>query len=122
AAEVLIRRAAEVGAVVAREGLEFGVLGREVAVGGQMVRLKGLKDTYDEVFLPMYGAHQASNAACALAAVEVLTGRDPLDADLVRQAFARTESPGRLEVVRRGPTVIVDVAHNPAGMRVMVEG
>src|SRR6202007_3126699 len=65
AAEVLLRRATEVGATVAREGIEFGVLLRELAVGGQRVRLQGLLGTYDEVFLPMFGDYQASNAACA---------------------------------------------------------
>ncbi|MFI0418051.1 bifunctional folylpolyglutamate synthase/dihydrofolate synthase [Spongiactinospora sp. 9N601] len=122
AAEVLMRRAAEVEAVVAREGLEFGVLANEVAVGGQLLRLQGLKGVYEEVFLPLYGAHQASNAVCALAAVEVLTaGDDPLDQELVRQAFAAASSPGRLEVVRRGPTVLVDAAHNPGGMQATIE-
>ncbi|KAB8189445.1 dihydrofolate synthase [Nonomuraea phyllanthi] len=123
AAEVLMRRAADVGAVVAREGLEFGVLGREVAIGGQLLTLRGLKGVYDEVYLPLYGAHQASNAVCALAAVEALTGGDdPLDVDLVRQAFAQASSPGRMEVVRRTPTVVIDAAHNPGGMQATLEG
>ena len=121
AAEVLMRRVAEVEATVAREGLEFGVLHRELAVGGQMLRLKGLKGVYEDVFLPLYGEHQASNAACALAAVETLAGTaEPLDEDLVRQAFAGVKSPGRLEVIRRGPTVMVDAAHNIAGMEATV--
>ncbi|MER7367164.1 bifunctional folylpolyglutamate synthase/dihydrofolate synthase [Nonomuraea wenchangensis] len=123
AAEVLMRRSAEVGAVVAREGLEFGVMSREVAIGGQLLTLRGLKGVYDEVYLPLYGAHQAGNAACALAAVEALTGGDdPLDADLVRQAFAQASSPGRMEVVRRTPTVVIDAAHNPGGMQATLEG
>ncbi|GAA3226866.1 bifunctional folylpolyglutamate synthase/dihydrofolate synthase [Nonomuraea helvata] len=123
AAEVLMRRAADVGAVVAREGLEFGVLSREVAIGGQLLTLRGLKGVYDEVYLPLYGAHQASNAVCALAAVEALTGGDdPLDVDLVRQAFAQASSPGRMEVVRRTPTVVIDAAHNPGGMQATLEG
>ncbi|MFF4777789.1 bifunctional folylpolyglutamate synthase/dihydrofolate synthase [Microtetraspora fusca] len=122
AAEVLMRRAVEVGATVAREGLEFGVLHRELAMGGQLLQLKGLKGVYEEVFLPLYGAHQASNAASALAAVETLTaGEDPLGDELVRQAFAQVTSPGRLEVVRRGPTVVLDAAHNPGGMEATVE-
>lgn len=122
AAEVLLRRTAEVGAIVAREGLEFGVLHRDLAMGGQLLQLKGLKGAYDEVFLPLYGAHQASNAVAALVAVEALTGgEEPLADDLVRQAFAQVTSPGRLEVVRRGPTVIVDAAHNPGGMEATVE-
>ncbi|GII64913.1 dihydrofolate synthase [Sphaerisporangium krabiense] len=122
AAEVLVRHAAEVGATVAREGLEFGVLHRELAMGGQMLRLQGLKGVYQDIFLPLYGAHQAGNAALALAAVEALTaGDDPLDEELVRQAFAEVSSPGRLEVIRRGPTVLVDAAHNPGGMEASVE-
>ncbi|MFI6321644.1 bifunctional folylpolyglutamate synthase/dihydrofolate synthase [Nonomuraea sp. NPDC050556] len=123
AAEVLMRKAAEVGSVVAREGLEFGVLAREIALGGQLLTLKGLKGVYDEVYLPLYGAHQASNAVCALAATEALTGGDdPLDVELVRQAFTQASSPGRLEVVRRSPTVVIDAAHNPGGMRATIEG
>ncbi len=122
AAEVLMRRAVEVGAVVAREGLEFGVLSREVAMGGQLLTLRGLKGVYDEVYLPLYGSYQAGNAACALAAVEALTGGDdPLDVELVRQAFAQASSPGRMEVVRRNPTVVVDAAHNPGGMQATLE-
>ncbi|WP_248958924.1 bifunctional folylpolyglutamate synthase/dihydrofolate synthase [Sphaerisporangium perillae] len=122
AGEVLMRRAAETGSTVAREGLEFGVVHRELAMGGQILRLQGLKGIYEDIFLPLYGEHQAGNAACALAAVEALTGGDdPLDADLVRRAFALVTSPGRLEVIRRGPTVLVDAAHNPGAMESVVQ-
>ncbi|MFI6540920.1 bifunctional folylpolyglutamate synthase/dihydrofolate synthase [Nonomuraea sp. NPDC050547] len=123
AAEVLMRRAADVGAVVAREGLEFGVLNREIAMGGQLLSLRGLKGVYEDVYLPLYGAHQAGNAVTSLAAVEALTaGDDPLGIDLVRQAFAQVTSPGRLEVVRRDPTVVIDAAHNPGGMQATLDG
>jgi dihydrofolate synthase/folylpolyglutamate synthase len=115
AAEVLLRQAAAVGATVAREGLEFGVVDRAVAVGGQLLSLQGLHGRYDEVFLPLHGPYQAANAAAALAAVEAFLGR-PLDAEVVREGFAAASSPGRLEVVRTSPTVLVDAAHNPAGM------
>ena len=114
-AAVLLERAAEVGATVAREGMEFGVLARTPAVGGQMISLKGLRGTYDDVFLPLYGAHQAQNAAVALAAVEAFAGTDTLDEDLVRAAFAEVTSPGRLEIIRRSPTIVLDAAHNPHG-------
>jgi dihydrofolate synthase / folylpolyglutamate synthase len=124
AAEVLLRYAVEVGATVAREGVEFGVLSREQAVGGQQVTLRGLRGTYDDVYLPLFGLHQAGNAACALAAVEAFAGvsdaDSPLDAGLVREAFAKVTSPGRLEVIRRSPTIIIDAAHNPAGMAATV--
>ena len=116
AAAVLIERATEVGATVAREGLEFGLVSRVPAVGGQAVTLQGLRGRYDELFLPLYGAHQAQNAATALAAVEAFVGGDePIGDDLVRGAFAELTSPGRLEVVRRSPTIVLDAAHNPHG-------
>jgi dihydrofolate synthase / folylpolyglutamate synthase len=137
AAEVLLRRAVEVGASVAREGLEFGVTSRELAVGGQVLSIRGLRGDYDGLFLPLFGVHQAGNAACALAAVEAFAGAPGgsaesggadgfddesgrLDEDMVRQAFGTMSSPGRLEVVRRSPVVIVDAAHNPAGMAATV--
>ncbi len=117
AAEVLLGRVAEVGATVAREGMEFGVLQRVPGMGGQVLTLQGLGATYDDVFLPLYGAYQAHNAACALAAVEAFAGGKGLDGGLdvglVREAFGQVTSPGRLEVVRRSPTVVLDAAHNP---------
>ena len=121
AAEVLLRRVAEVGATVAREGLEFGVISRTLAVGGQLLDLKGLGGDYDGVLLTLMGAHQAHNAAVALAAVEAFLGGGAgrLDIDAVRSGFAAATSPGRLEVVRRGPTVLVDAAHNPDGARTL---
>jgi dihydrofolate synthase / folylpolyglutamate synthase len=124
AAEVLIRHAAEVGATVAREGMEFGVLSREQAVGGQQLTLRGLRGVYEDVYLPLFGVHQASNAACALAAVEAFAGvadaSDTVDLDVVREAFASVASPGRLEILRSSPTVIIDAAHNPGGMAATV--
>jgi dihydrofolate synthase/folylpolyglutamate synthase len=114
-AELLLRRALEVGATVVREGMEFGVLSRVPAVGGQVISLQGLRARYDEVFLPLYGAHQAQNAAVALAAVEAFAGDQPLGEELVRAAFAEVTSPGRLEIVRRSPTIVLDAAHNPHG-------
>ncbi|MFD7918238.1 bifunctional folylpolyglutamate synthase/dihydrofolate synthase [Streptomyces sp. NPDC059740] len=127
AASVMLKRAVEVDATVAREGMEFGVVSREVAVGGQLLTLRGLGGEYEGVFLPLYGAHQAHNAAVALAAVEAFLGigggdhTRTLDADTVRTAFASVSSPGRLEVVRKSPTVVLDAAHNPGGARAAAE-
>ncbi|MDN7123185.1 bifunctional folylpolyglutamate synthase/dihydrofolate synthase [Nocardioides sp. ChNu-153] len=114
-AEVLLARALEVGARVVAEGVDFGVVDRAPAVGGQVVTLRGANATYAELFLPLYGAHQAQNAAVALAAVEALVGDRPLDDEVVRAAFADVSSPGRLEIIRRSPTIVLDAAHNPAG-------
>jgi dihydrofolate synthase / folylpolyglutamate synthase len=184
AAEALLRRVVSVGASVVREGLEFGVLNRDLAVGGQRLDLRGLRGDYTDIVLPLFGAYQAGNAAVALAAVEAfaaglpLSGqsaeqeedradetagwpslddasqspapadfelaeldvgtpavplaRSPADDDpdapvgalgqeLVREGFAQVTSPGRLEVVRRSPVVILDAAHNPAGMEAAME-
>ncbi len=114
----LLRRVGEVDATVARAGQEFGVLGREIGVGGQLLKLQGLGGVYDEIFLPLHGKHQAANAANALAAVEAFFAAGPqaqLDIDAIRQGFAAVASPGRLEPVRSAPTVLLDAAHNPHG-------
>jgi dihydrofolate synthase/folylpolyglutamate synthase len=119
AAEPILRRCAEMGATIAREGSEFGVLARKLAVGGQMLTLQGLGAVYDEVYVPLHGAHQAQNAAIALAAAEAFLGAGaarPLDAETVRAGFAGATSPGRLERVRTAPTILLDAAHNPHGM------
>ena len=115
AAEVLIERCAEVGALPHREGIDFGLIDRSVAVGGQLIRVNGAEGPVDEIFLPMHGLHQAANAAQALAAVEAFLGLKAVKPDLVRDGFAEVTVPGRLEVVRRSPTVVLDAAHNPHG-------
>jgi len=123
AAAVLLARAVEVGATVAREGLEFGVVDRRAAVGGQLLTLQGLSGTYDEMFLPLLGAHQAQNAVCAVAAVEAFLGGGEsrqIDPEAVRAGLADARSPGRLEVVRTSPTVVLDAGHNPHGMAATV--
>jgi dihydrofolate synthase / folylpolyglutamate synthase len=119
----ILERCAEMGATLAREGSEFGVVERAQAVGGQVLTLQGLGGVYDEIFLPLFGAHQAQNAALALAAVEAFLGAGKgkqLEADLVREGFAQVDSPGRLERVRSAPTILLDGAHNPHGMAATV--
>ncbi|MCM4080618.1 bifunctional folylpolyglutamate synthase/dihydrofolate synthase [Paractinoplanes hotanensis] len=119
----ILERCAEMGATLAREGSEFGVVERTQAVGGQVLRLQGLGGVYDEVFLPLFGAHQAQNAALALAAVEAFLGAGTnrqLDIELVREGFADVDSPGRLERVRSAPAILLDGAHNPHGMAATV--
>lgn len=121
AAKELIRKAAEVGADVVREGIEYCVASRAVAVGGQLITITGLHDTYDDIFLPLHGKHQAANAASALVAVEAFFGDQPLDIEAVRAGFAAVTSPGRCEVVHRDPTIILDAAHNPHGAKALAE-
>jgi dihydrofolate synthase/folylpolyglutamate synthase len=121
AAKVLLKRAAEMGADVAREGVEYSVLKRSLAVGGQLLTIQGASDTYEDIFLPLHGKHQASNAAAALVAVEAFFGEQELDIEAVRAGFANVTSPGRCEVVHREPTIILDAAHNPHGAAAIAE-
>nr|WP_225955479.1 folylpolyglutamate synthase/dihydrofolate synthase family protein [Kibdelosporangium phytohabitans] len=116
--QVLLERVAEVDATVARQGSEFAVLNRDIAVGGQVLTLQGLGGVYDDIFLPLHGAHQADNAARALAAVEAFFGAGAdrqIDVEAVRQGFASVVVPGRLERMRSAPSVFIDAAHNPHG-------
>ncbi|AKT52731.1 bifunctional folylpolyglutamate synthase/dihydrofolate synthase [Arsenicicoccus sp. oral taxon 190] len=118
-AAILADRAEEVGAQIAWAGAGFEVTQRDQAVGGQLLAVRGLAGEYDDLLLPLHGEHQGANAALAIAAVEAFLGggEQRLDADVLRAGLARVTSPGRLEIVRRSPTVIVDAAHNPDGAR-----
>lgn len=121
-AEVVTARSTEVGATLARDGVEFGVLQRDIAVGGQQLKIQGLGGVYSEIFLPLHGAHQARNAALALTAAEAFFGAGghrSLDIEAVRDAFATITIPGRLERVRAAPSVFLDAAHNPHGARAL---
>jgi len=124
AMEVVLAETVRTDAAVAREDSEFALLGRQVAVGGQVLELQGLGGLYSDVFLPLHGEHQAHNAAIALAAVEAFFGagaQRQLDIDTVRAGFAAVTSPGRLERMRSAPTVFVDAAHNPAGAAALAQ-
>ncbi|MBK9476491.1 MAG: bifunctional folylpolyglutamate synthase/dihydrofolate synthase [Tetrasphaera sp.] len=121
--DILRSRAESVGARILFEGNDFGVTAREVAVGGQLLSVRGLAGEYPELYLPLHGAHQAQNTAVAIAAVEAFLGggEQPIDLEVLLAGLAAARSPGRLEVVRRSPTVLVDAAHNPAGALVLRE-
>ncbi|MGJ0182998.1 bifunctional tetrahydrofolate synthase/dihydrofolate synthase [Corynebacterium glyciniphilum] len=124
ALEVLLRQAVESDSSVARAGSEFAVVESTVAVGGQTLTLKGLGGVYTDIFLPLSGAHQARNAATALAAVEAFFGAGAgrmLDEETVRRGFAQVSSPGRLERVRATPSVFIDASHNPHGARALAQ-
>ena len=123
AAQVLLEKARDVDVPFRFEGVEFGVESRSVAVGGQVLTIQGLAGRYEDLLLPLHGAHQAENAAVAVAALEAFFGggEKELDAEVLKEAFGTVTSPGRLEVVRTAPTVVVDAAHNPDGIRVTAE-
>jgi|TARA_B110000503_G_scaffold129796_1_gene202423 dihydrofolate synthase / folylpolyglutamate synthase len=116
AAAILVQACEDADLQPTRFGVEYGVNSQALAVGGQLLSLHGLRGDYSEIFLPLFGEHQGNNAAVALAACETFLGSAllaPLDEDLVREGFAKVISPGRLEILRTSPTVMVDAAHNP---------
>ncbi len=116
---VVRRRAEEVGATVHAFDDDHGVEDRRIAVGGQVVDLRVGERVVRDVMLPLFGAHQADNAAVALAAYAALRGPSfaDVDDDLIRAGFGAVRVPGRLEVVAKEPTVVIDGAHNPHGAR-----
>jgi dihydrofolate synthase / folylpolyglutamate synthase len=111
---VIEARAHEVEATVLLEGRDWELAVRVPALGGQQFRIEGAHSSYDELFLPMFGDHAVRNAAAAIVAVEAVLGH-ALDPDATRSAIGELRIPGRLEIADRGPTVILDGAHNPAG-------
>ncbi|MET0577212.1 MAG: folylpolyglutamate synthase/dihydrofolate synthase family protein [Ilumatobacteraceae bacterium] len=119
-----LERAAELTeSTLAVEGTGFRVVDVTPAVGGQLITVQGIAGRYDDLFLPLFGRHQAHNAAVAIAAVESFLGRgtQPLDEDVLSEGLAGATSPGRLQPIATGPTVVVDAAHNPHGARALAE-
>lgn len=121
AAEVLLARCAEVGALPQREGVDFGLLDRQLAVGGQVLRLNGAEGPVADVHLPLHGAHMARNAGVALAAAEAFMGLKGLSHEVITEGFAEVTAPGRLETVKDSPAIVLDGAHNPHASRATAE-
>ncbi|PYY33411.1 folylpolyglutamate synthase/dihydrofolate synthase family protein [Curtobacterium sp. MCBD17_030] len=119
-----LERAAELTeSTLAVEGTRFRVTSDTPAVGGQLISVQGIAGTYDDLFVPLFGAHQAHNAAVAIAAVESFLGRgsQALDEDVLSEGLANATSPGRLQPIATGPTVVVDAAHNPHGAKALAD-
>ena len=121
AARVLLNRAIEVGAPVKAEGPDFGLLARQLAVGGQLLRLETTGGPVADVFLPLYGEHMARNAALAVAAVEAFLGSQPLNPEIIVEGLGAVEAPARLQLARTSPPIVVDTAHNPQAARVTID-
>ena len=132
AAQAIIAAAAAQHGVVWRRELDpeedpdeagagvLSVLDRTLAVGGQMTTLRTAAAVYEDIFIPLHGDYQAHNALLALASAEALFGGRALPAKIVEDGFASVASPGRMEVLRSSPTVIVDAGHNPHGLGALV--
>ncbi len=122
AATILLARCTEVGAEVLREGPEFGLIDRQPAVGGQVIRVETAQGPLGDIVLPLFGAHMARNAALAVAAAEAFLGGKPLSPEVITDGLEEVQAPARLEVVRRSPTVVLDACHNPHGTRATIDG
>ena len=111
------------GVTALTEERNFRLLDRQRAVDGQLVTVQGLRDVYTDVFVPLHGIHQAHNAAVAIIAAEAFLGDEgkPLDLETLAEGLSRTTSPGRAELVRTGPSVVVDGAHNPDAAHVLAD-
>ena len=122
ARRAILARAERMNATVAFAGEGFALETQTLAVGGQLLTVRGIAGTYPELYLPLYGAHQGANAALAIAAVESLIGggAQPLSAEAVGDGLGQVTSPGRLQLLGTAPTVLVDAAHNPHGARALV--
>lgn len=119
--DILLEQARSVDAIARVEGRDFEVADRQMGVGGQMVTIRTPSAIYEDVFVPLFGQYQAHNAAAALVAVEAFMGGRGLDGRIVEQGLMNASSPGRMQVVRHSPTIIVDAAHNPAGAATLRE-
>ena len=119
--DILLEQARSVDAIARVEGRDFEVVDRQMGVGGQMVTIRTPSAIYEDVFVPLFGQYQAHNAAAALVAVEAFMGGRGLDGRIVEQGLMNASSPGRMQVVRHSPTIIVDAAHNPAGAATLRE-
>ena len=102
---------------LAVEGEGFALESTTVAVGGQVIDVRGVAGRYPDLFLPLFGDHQAANATLAIAAVESFLGggTQALDHDVLAEGLATSTSPGRLQILGIEPTVLIDAAHNPHG-------
>lgn len=119
---VIAARAADVGARLLREGVDFGLIDRTRAVGGQVLRVETVTGPASDLVLPVHGEHMARNAALAVAAVEAFLGGKPLVHDIIAEGFAAVRTPARLELVRSGPPIVLDTCHNVHGARATMAG
>ena len=115
-ARVLLERCVELGIPVVREGVDFALLDRQMAVGGQVVRLESAAGPVGDLYLPLYGESMAHNAVLAVAAVEALDGMRGLDPSVIEDGFNEVVAPARTERVHVSPPIVIDTCHNPAAV------
>lgn len=115
------RKASSVDAEVVREDRDFALESDAVAVGGQVISVRGRAGRYTDLYLPLFGDHQGHNAALAIAVCETFLGDGtaPIDPGLLSEALEQSVSPGRLQLIAGPPTMLLDAAHNPHGAQAL---
>ncbi|AWB86655.1 bifunctional folylpolyglutamate synthase/dihydrofolate synthase [Mycetocola zhujimingii] len=115
----IVKAAERDEAPVIAQDVDFALTADHVAVGGQVISVRGRAGEYNDLFLPLYGDHQGQNAAVAIAAVETFLGdgSQPLSTEPLVEGLSEITTPGRLQLVGIEPTVLIDAAHNPHGAR-----
>jgi dihydrofolate synthase/folylpolyglutamate synthase len=117
AAQVIEKTCAERGAKLITVGKDVKWRTLDSDLDGQRFEVKGRKGSY-ELSIPILGEHQLQNAATAVAALEVLIDKGfDIPNDRIAEGFSKIEWPGRFQVLRRNPPVVVDGAHNSDAAR-----
>ena len=121
ALKVLQRVSSEKAEGIFQLGRDFSVDSHQATSTGQRVQVSGLAGKYGPFEAPVFGIHQSANLAVAIAAVEAFLGggQIPIADDVLRSAVADLSSPGRLQLVRTEPALLLDGAHNPAGAKTL---
>jgi dihydrofolate synthase/folylpolyglutamate synthase len=117
--EIAQRRADELGADLWLLGETFSLEQNELALGGRAISVRTPYARYDEVLVSLHGIHQGVNAATAIVAAEAFLGR-ALGEEPVTSTLAKARMPGRMELISRKPMIVLDGAHNPAGVKALV--
>ena len=113
--EIATAKTNELGATLWALSESFALESNELAVGGRSITLRTPYERYEDLLLSLHGIHQGVNAATAIVAAEAFLGR-ALGEDVVRETLGSARMPGRMELVARHPMIVVDGAHNPAGI------
>ncbi len=117
ALEVIEATASRLEIPLLRLGHEVTMMATDRQWAGLEVTVTTPAGTYRNLRVPLLGMHQAENAAVAVAAVDGLRARGwDISDGALRDGLARSHWPGRLDIVDRHPIVLVDGAHNPAGL------
>ena len=105
------------------EGRDFEVREFLPSSTGQSISISGLAGTYGPYQAPVFGSHQGQNLAVAVAAVEAFLGGGQIQIadDILRSAISDVSSPGRLQLIRTEPNLLLDGAHNPAGALILAQ-